>query len=159
MSTAREKILLTTAVKGSDAILSTLGPRGKPNVMAAESTRNILNAMETHDVKRLVLVSVSGVAIPQDKRGKSMIDSLLRLLLRDTIVDRENQLVTLHASKVDWVAVRIPRLTNEAGTGPVKAFFGKPSPALKLTWADLADFILEPLNSDEWLRQAPILSN
>ncbi len=146
-------------VSGSEGVLSTLGPRGKPAVMAAESTKNIVDAMEKNDVKRLVLVSVAGIAVPQDQRGKSIIDSLLKFFLRDVFVDRENQLAVLNASQVDWVAVRVPRLTEAAGTGSVKAFFGKPSPAMKLTRADLADFMLEQLKSDHWLRQAPILSN
>jgi putative NADH-flavin reductase len=148
-----------SVVSGSEAVLSTLGPRGKPAVMAAESTKNIVDAMEKMRVKRLVLVSVAGIAVPQDKRGKSFIDSLLKFFLRDVFIDRENQLDLLNASHVDWVAVRVPRLTEGSGTGSVRAFFGTPSPALKLTRADLADFMLEQLDSDQWLRQAPILSN
>lgn len=146
-------------VSGSEGVISTLGPRGKPAVMAAESTKNIVNAMERNGVKRLVLVSVAGIAVPQDKRGKSIIDSLLKFFLREVFTDRENQLAILNASQLDWVAVRVPRLTDGVGTGSVRAFFGKPSPGMKLTRADLADFMLEQLNSDQWLRQAPILSN
>jgi putative NADH-flavin reductase len=147
------------AVSESDAVLSTLGPRGKPAVMAAESTKIILAAMEKNRVNRLVLISVAGIAVPQDQRGKSFIDSLLKFFLRDVFIDRENQLALLNASQMDWVAVRVPRLTEEAGTGSVRAFFGNPSPVMKLARADLADFMLEQLHSDEWLRKAPILSN
>jgi putative NADH-flavin reductase len=147
------------AVKGRDAILSTLGPKGKPAVMAAESTKNIVNAMEKNGVKRLILVSVAGIAVAQDKRSKNIIDSLLKVLLKDMFVDRENQLAVLHANKVDWVAVRVPRLTDESAKGSVQAFFGRLSPTMKHTRADLADFMLEQLNTDRWLMQAPILSN
>ena len=147
------------AVKGSDSVLSTLGPKGKPMVMAAESTKNIVSAMEKHGVKRLVVVSVAGVAVSQDKRGFNLVSSLIRLFLKDVFVDRENQLEVLESSKVDWVAVRIPRLTDEQAKGSVKAFFGNPSPSMKVTRADTADFILQQLTSDRWLRQAPILSN
>ncbi len=146
---------IDAAVQGSAAILSTLGPKGKPAVMAAESTKNILNAMEKNGVKRLVLVSVAGIAVPQDKRGKSIIDSLLKVFLKDVFTDREKQLSVLNASKVDWVAVRVPRLTDGVGTGAVRAFFGKPSPAMKLTRSDLADFMLEQLTSDDWLARHP----
>ncbi len=147
------------AVKGSEAVLSTLGPKGKPTLMAAESTRNIVNAMEKHGVKRLILISVAGIAVPQDKRDKSLIDSLLKLFLRDVFLDRERQLAVLTANKLDWVAVRVPRLTDEEAKRSVKVFFGNPSPRMKLTRADLADFMLEQLTSDQWLRQAPILTN
>jgi putative NADH-flavin reductase len=147
------------ALQGSDAVLSTLGPKGKPAVMAAESTRNIVNAMEKYGVKRLILVSVAGIAVPEDKRGKNIVDSLLKLFLKDVFNDREEQLRVLSSSKVDWVAVRVPRLTGEAGTGSVRPFFGKPSPTMKLTRAALADFMLEQLTSDLWLKKTPILSN
>lgn len=147
------------AVKGSDAVLSTLGPKGKPAVMAAQSTKNIVDAMQKHGVTRLVVVSVAGIAVPQDKRKKSLIDGLLKLLLRDVFVDRENQIAVLNDSKVEWIAVRVPRLTDGPATGSVKAFFGSPNPSMKVRRADLADFMLEQLTSDRWVRQAPILTN
>jgi len=146
-------------IKGNDAVLSTLGPKGKPSVMTAESTKNIVSAMEKHGVKRLVVISVAGIAVEQDKRGKNFIDALIKFFLKDVYTDRENQLKVLEESKVDWVAVRVSRLTNEAQTSSVKTFFGNPSPTLKISRADLADFMLKQLTDNQWLRQAPIVSN
>jgi putative NADH-flavin reductase len=156
---ALNAVHVDAAIKGSDAVLSTLGPKGKPAIMAAESTQNIVDAMEKHGVKRLVLVSVAGIAVPQDNRKKNLIDSLLKMLLKDVFLDRENQIAVLNASTVEWVAVRVPRLTDEPAKRSLKAFFGSPDPSFKVTRADLADFMLEQLTSDQWLRQAPILSN
>lgn len=147
------------AIRGSDAVLSTLGPKGKPTVMAAESTMNIVNAMQKHSVKRLVVVSVAGIPVPQDNRKKNLIDGLLKVMLRDVFTDRENQIAVLNASKVEWIAVRVTRLTDEAAKGSVKAFFGNPNPSYKVTRADVANFMLEQLTSNQWVRQAPILSN
>lgn len=148
-----------SAVKGSDGVLSTLGPKGKPMVMAAESTKNIVSAMEKHGVKRLVVVSVAGVAVPQDKRGFNLVSSLIKWFIKDVFLDRETQLGVLASSKLDWVVLRVPRLTDEPAKGSVNAFFGNPSPSMKVTRADTADFMLQQLTSDRWLRQAPILSN
>lgn len=147
------------AVQGCDAVLSALGPKGKPAVMAAESTQNIVKAMEKHAVKRLVVVSVAGISVPQDKRGFDPVAGLIKLLLKSVFQDRENQLKILETSKVEWVAVRVPRLTDDAGTGSVTAFFGKPSPTMKVTRSDLADFMLKQLTTNEWLRQAPMVRN
>ncbi len=147
------------AVKGHDAVLSTLGPKGKPAVMAAESTKNIVAAMEKHGVKRLVVVSVAGVAVSQDKRGFNLVSALIKLLLKDVFTDRENQLAVLEASNVDWVALRVPRLSDDPPTGSVNTFFGNPSPTMKISRADLADFMLKQLTENQWLRQAPIVRN
>lgn len=147
------------AVKGHDAVLSTLGPKGKPAVMAAESTKNIVAAMENHGVKRLVVVSVAGVAVSKDRRGFNLVGALIKLLLKDVFTDRENQLAVLEASNVDWVAVRVPRLSDDPPTGSVTGFFGNPSPTMKISRADLADFMLKQLTENQWLRQAPIVRN
>ena len=147
------------AVKGSEAILSTLGPRGQPAVMAAQSTQYIVDAMQRHGVKRLVIVSVAGISVPQDRRGFNLISALIKLLLKDVFMDRESQLKVLEDSELDWVTVRVPRLTDEPATGSVRAFFGSASPVMKVTRADLADFMLKQLSSDQWCRQAPILRN
>lgn len=147
------------AVKGSDAVLSTLGPKGKPRVMAAESTKYIVNAMEKHGVKRLVVVSVAGIAVPQDKRGFNLVSALIKLLLKDVFVDRENQLSVLSSSNVEWVAIRVPRLSDEPAKGTYNAFFGDASPRMSVTRSDLADFMLKQVVSDEWVKQALILTN
>jgi putative NADH-flavin reductase len=156
---AMDAIAVENAIDGQDAVISALGPKGKPMVMAAESTRNIVSAMEKHGVKRLVVISVAGIAVPQDKRGFNLVSSLIKLFLKDVFVDRENQLEVLESSKLDWVVVRVPRLTDESAKGSVNAFFGNASPSMKVTRADTADFMLQQLTSDRWLRQAPILSN
>jgi putative NADH-flavin reductase len=148
-----------SVVEGKDAVLSTLGPKGKPKVMAAESMRNIVNAMEQHGVRRLVVVSVAGIPVPEDKRGSNLASSLIKLLLKDVFTDRENQLSVLENSSLAWIAVRVPRLTNDPPTGSVKAFFGNPAPSMKVARADLADFMLKQLKKDLWLRKAPILIN
>lgn len=156
---ALDPLHVEEAVKGNDAVLSTLGPRGKPAVMAAESTRHIVEAMQKHGLRRLVVVSVAGVPVAQDQRGFNLAGRLIKLFLRDVFKDRENQLAVLESGKLDWVAVRVPRLTDEPARGSVRAFFGNPSPSMKVTRADLADFMLKQLTDDRWLRQAPILSN
>lgn len=86
-------------------------------VMTAESARNIVPAMEKCGVNRLVFLSVAGVPVPQDRRGFNLASALIKLFLKDVFTDRANQLAVLESSKVDWIAVRIPRLTNEPATG------------------------------------------
>ena len=72
-------------------------------------------------------------------------------------VDRETQLEVLRESGVEWTSLRVPRLTDDALSGGVEAFFGKPSPTMKLSRADLADFMIHIAENDEWINQAPIV--
>lgn len=156
---ALNPIHVENTVKGNGAVISTLGPKGKPAVVAAQSTKNIIEAMEKHGLKRLIVVSVAGIPVMQDHRKRNFVDRLLKWVLKDVFIDRENQLAILQSSNLEWVAVRVPRLTDGPAKGSVKAFFGSPSPRFNITRADLANFMLQQLTSDEWVRRAPIVSN
>ncbi|MBY0386904.1 MAG: NAD(P)H-binding protein [Mycobacterium pseudokansasii] len=57
-----EPVLLRPALRGSDAVLSAVGPRGrKDTAVAATGTRIIMRAMQATGVERLVAVSAAPV--------------------------------------------------------------------------------------------------
>ncbi len=150
------------AVQGSEAVISFLGPkRGAPKNMTTQATQNILNALTKHGVRRLVITSVGGIAVPGEQRSgvAKVVDALIKLLARDVYLDREQQLALLFNSPLDWVAVRLPRLTDEPATGSYQVGNLKVGPSLKISRADLADFMLKQLTDNTYLRQAPIISN
>mgnify|MGYP001405767775 CR=1 FL=1 len=159
---ARNPADVDTAIQGADAVLSTIGPKGKQTTVAAESTQNIAAAMNKHGVERLVLVSVGGISVAPDQRsglGK-LIGKLLKILLGPIFTDRERQLEILQSSGLDWVAVRVPRLLDGPATGKVFAgYWGQKGVGSSLTRADLADFMLAQLNEDTWLGKAPVVTN
>jgi hypothetical protein len=148
-------------VQGADAVLSTIGPKGNPKVMVAESTRNIVNAMKKYAVKRLVGVSVGGILHPKDTPSgfNRFLSGLIKLLQGEVFEDRERQLDILRQSGLEWVAVRVPRLLDESATGNVHAGYWGTGNGMSLTRADLASFMLKQLTEDVWLNQAPVVSN
>lgn len=153
---------VAAAVQGADAVLSTIGPKGKQTTVAAESTKNIAAAMGKHGVRRLVVVSVGGISVPQDNRsgfGK-FLGKVLKALLGPIFTDRERQLEILHESGLEWVAVRVPRLTDDPATGKIIAgFWGQEGIGSSLTRADLAAFMLAQLHENAWLGKAPVVTN
>ncbi|MFD0598390.1 NAD(P)-dependent oxidoreductase [Catellatospora coxensis] len=63
---------LLPAVKGSDAVLSGVGSRGrKAGTIASDATRGILGAMAATGVRRFVAVSAAPVGPPAEGRGSS----------------------------------------------------------------------------------------
>ena len=151
-----------TAVQGADAVLSTIGPKGKQTTVAAKSTENIVAAMRKHSAARLVVVSVGGISVPQDNRsgfGK-FLGKVLKTLLGAIFTDRERQLEILQESNLEWVAVRVPRLTDDPATGRITAgFWGQEGVGSSLTRSDLAAFMLAQLHEDAWLGKAPVVTN
>lgn len=158
---ALDAAAVDAAIDGADAVLSTIGPKGKPKSITTPATRNMVDAMAKHGVRRIVLISVAGIFQPQDRPAlpNKVISSLIKLFQRELFDDRTKQLELLRSSDVEWVAARVPRLTDGPATGKVYVGYWQPDTGLSLTRADLADTMLAQLTSDEWLGQAPVVAN
>jgi putative NADH-flavin reductase len=152
---------VSDSIQGQEAVLSLIGPtKGAPKNLTSECTRNILEGMQDHNVKRLVLTSVAGIPTPNDETSgaSKFIGSLLKIFLKDMFLDRENQLALLESSDREWVAIRLPRLTDDKPAGQYQLGFKNPGMRLKISRANLAAAMLDQLSEDSYLRQAPIIS-
>jgi len=149
-------------IRGSEAVLSLLGPtKTSPKGMCATSTRLILASMKQNSVRRVVMASVAGIAVPQDNRKgfAKFIGVVLKLLIKEMFLDREAQLNLLQSSDADWVAIRLPRLTNHPASGKYLLGYPAMSPKLVISREDLATAMLAQLTDNTWLKQAPVISN
>jgi len=84
------------------------------------------------------------------------------LLLRPAMADHQLQEDHIRASDVDWTIVRPAAFTDGPLTGAYRHGFkgtSREGLALKISRADVAHFMLQQLNSDIYLHQAPGLSN
>jgi putative NADH-flavin reductase len=158
---ALDEAAVERAVHGMDAVLSALGPKGKPLAIVANSTGKIVDAMKKEGVKRLVVVSVGGILQSKDQPGgfNKFLSGLIKRLQRELFEDREKQLQILQDSGLEWVAARVPRLLDAPPTGKVHAGYWGSGNGMSLTRADLASFMLEQLEGHTWLGQAPVVTN
>src|SRR5215210_7473798 len=83
-----------SAVQGQDAVVSALGtpnPR-KPSTLLTEGTKNVVKAMEQHDVRRLVCVTILGTG-DSGRRHASLFYRLfvLGFIVRPMLEDKERQ--------------------------------------------------------------------
>lgn len=141
-----------TAMPGQDAVLCALGtmpetkadrPRRQPGIpVCSVGTRNILEAMSSHQCRRIVVESSTSVG---ESRYTGILGAaaLVRTVLRGVMEDKELQEAALRASNADWTIVRPVRLTNGPARGQVQA-------GERLRWsmlstisrADTANFML-----------------
>ena len=155
---------LRAAIEGSDAVLSALGPTGKPSdEELSDGIGNILSVMEECGIARFVALSTTSAQDSQD------VDGFRTRLRRDMIrrgrptsyeqIVRYSQLI--RDSSCDWTLVRIASiLTDKPLSKQVHAgYLGRGSFRNTLSRADLAWFMLEQVESTEHLRKAPALSN
>ena len=157
---ARDEATLARAMDGCDAVVSALGTgmgRRKVDLLTV-ATRALVPAMTRKGVRRLVCVSALGVG---DSRGHGgfVFDRLFQpLLLGQAYKDKERQEAAIRASALDWVVVRPARLTDDPARGSVRAFTDLAGVhGGKIARADVAQFVVEQLTIDTYLRRTPVI--
>ncbi|MGC9348713.1 MAG: NAD(P)-dependent oxidoreductase [Anaerolineae bacterium] len=148
---------------GADAVLSVLGPSGnQPTYAISRGMENIVEAMKTHDVDRLVVSMGAGVSDPQDnpRLVNRILNIVLKLLAANVYRDMKRVADVVRASDLDWTLVRVPMLSDENATGKVKVgYVGDEQIGPRLTRGDLARFMLEQVTDDTYIHEAPVISN
>jgi putative NADH-flavin reductase len=146
------------AVSDHDAVIVTLGAGRKGNVRAA-GTRTIIEAMEHTGVRRLICQSTLGVG---DSRGDLNFVwkyVMFGLLLRAAYHDHVRQEQYVKRSKLDWTIVRPSAFTDGPRTGRYERAFGSDrKTALKISRADVADFLVGQLTDASYVHRTPAIS-
>jgi putative NADH-flavin reductase len=134
---------------GQDAVVTTIGPRQArtPTTVQAESTASIITAMWHNGLRRLVVVSNSGMVTTGDGPVSRIVAKpILRRLLRHTWPDMRRMEDLVRASELDWTILRPPMLTNGNRTGAYRTALDRNvRGGIRASRADLADAILRCL--------------
>ncbi|MBS3750590.1 MAG: SDR family oxidoreductase [Anaerolineales bacterium] len=150
------------AVEGADAVISALGPtKNKPVFAISEGTEHILDAMDSHGVERLIASAGAGVGYPKDDSGllDRVMSLLLKLFSKWIYEDMKRTVEIIRSSDVRWTVVRAPMLTDDEPKGEVKAGYVGKGVGARITRADMARFMLDQVNSDQFVQDAPAISN
>ena len=150
-----------SALSGQDAVCTCVGvnPTRKPVELFSRGARNVLAALQ--DAPATKYVAVTGIGAGDSRgHGGFFYDRIFQPLLLATIYadkDREEELIK--ASGDDWLIVRPGFLTNGPRTGVYRAITDLSGvTAGKISRADVADFILNQLESPSLFRQTPLLT-
>ncbi|HEX9341315.1 MAG TPA: SDR family oxidoreductase [Thermoplasmata archaeon] len=149
------------AVAGRDAVLSVLGTAAhKPPPVLSQGVRHILDAMETHRVKRIVVLSAAGaLREPAGFLVGNLGIRFFRLALRSVYEEHRKMLEEIRRRSLDWIVVRAPLLAKGPAKGRYRvAVEGIPRWGFRITRADVADFMMGQLTADEFVREMPAIA-
>lgn len=149
------------AIDGHDIVITALGvDLLKKNTILSSGTKNIIHAMNETGLKRLICESSLGVGDSKGQLGLRYNLFLIPLFLRNIFREKERQEQFIKESLLDWTIVRPASLTNGPRTGDYYTWTGNPDQPVThtISRADVADFILNQLDSERWLRETPALS-
>lgn len=154
----RDAAAVSRAVEGADVVVSALAPvKGQPMVQT-DGTRNIVRAMQTHGVRRIVSLTGAGVTAPGDPprafAGRA-IRGIMTLVAGWVLADGQGHADVLYGSDLDWVVVRPPRLTDGPPTGAERHGLLQLGFSDSVSRADVAAFMLREATAPTYHRAAP----
>ncbi len=154
-----DRLSVEAAVRDQDAVLCALGHKRwfYPNVILSEGTWNILRAMDGHGVRRFVCETSLGVGDSFARLGLTYTLFVIPFILPFYFWDKERQEEVIRASDLDWVIVRPGALTNDPKRGVYRhgPRTGHWLWTVRISRADVADFMLNQLTDNTYLHESP----
>ncbi|MET7770757.1 SDR family oxidoreductase [Nocardia sp. NPDC005366] len=148
------------AVTDQDAVIVALGD-GRTGKVRSGGTEAIIEAMRRTGVKRLICQSSLGVGDSRDNLDFLWKYVFFGVLLRKAYNDHVAQEQCVRASGLDWTIVRPSAFTDGPRTGGFRR--DVPTDAtgltLKISRADIADFLVEQLTDATYVHRTPGISN
>jgi putative NADH-flavin reductase len=147
------------AVQGQEAVLCSIGA-GRKGTIRSEGTRNIVRAMEKAGVRRFICQSTLGVGDSRSNLNFLWKYIMFGFFLREAYKDHEIQEKYVKQSQLDWTIVRPAAFTDGERTGVYQHGFSvtEKNLKLKISRADVADFMLKQLTDNAYLHQTSGLS-
>ena len=158
-----DQAMIEHAISGADAVISVLGPRGgSKDKPITRGMQNIIEAMKKQGVRRLIISSTLSAKDPNDLpdfKAKALVN-LVKLTIHAAYEEVVSVADTVRKSDLDWTIVRLTTLNNNPKSGKVRVgYLGKGEVGLRISRADLAEFMLKQVQDTKYLRRAPVISN
>jgi hypothetical protein len=117
--------------------------------------------MRNHGVDRLVTLVGAGVEAEGDPSslGRTVMLSAMRWFAGEMLEDAQRHPDLIRKTDLEWVVVRPPRLSNDPYSGDWQAGYLRLGPTAKMARADLAEFMLRQVETDEWVGESPMVAN
>jgi putative NADH-flavin reductase len=149
----RDRARVETVVAGQDAILSALGTNQRgPVSICTDGVERMLTAMNSSQVRRLLVVSAYGVA---ESHHRNLYNLLVWTSMKEKMLDKERMEKLLEHSDIQWTLIRPPALTN----GPRTQHYHtgtdlRISATSHISRADVADFMLRSIDDTSMVGKA-----
>jgi putative NADH-flavin reductase len=149
-------------IAGRDAVLNSIGRDGmSPSDLMTTAARNVVAAMKSAGVTRYVVLGNTAIKDPTDRPPFSQM--LVRFLItignrplkRDSIAAAE----VINESGLEWTIVRAPVLTEGLKTGAYHVGPLDKNTALRVSRADVADFMLSCITGRRFICERPAISS
>ncbi|MBN1499101.1 MAG: NAD(P)H-binding protein [Spirochaetes bacterium] len=157
---ARNIDCINELVTGCTCVINAVStPKGEKPFFS-QMTQNLLHAMSQSSIKRYILVTGLVIDVPGDKKGVStrMKSALMKFIFPEIIAEKAEDYRLLSQSELEWTVVRIPYLDLKKKSGKTYVNL-KDCKGRSISGEDLADFLINQIDREEFIKKAPFLSN
>ena len=157
-ATDREDVL--KAVEGNEAVIDTIGGSTpyKDTTLERTAAHNVIEAMQAKNIRRLIVISMMGLGTSRTQAPFWYEHLLMPTFLRGSTKDKAALEQEVSGSALDFVIARPPILKDDPATGSVMVLDGDEK-GHEITRADLANFLVDQLESDEYVGRAVTVVN
>lgn len=151
------------SLQGHDAVLSALGHKRfiiKTSILS-EGTKNVINAMKKHNIKRFICITSLGINDSRFKLGLYYTLFTIPVILLFYFLDKAKQEKLIINSDLDWTIVRPGQLTNGKKRTNYKhgPNTGNYILTRMISRASVAHFMLSQLTDKTYIRKTPGITN
>jgi putative NADH-flavin reductase len=157
---ARDYQSILNLLSGCDAVISTLGPsRNEPDTCSI-AVGHIIKVMQALNINRYIEIAGLGIDTPEDKKGllTRILVTIMRWFASPVIDDRQKDYELLKKSNIYWTIVRCPMIKLTDRIREVKTSLTD-SPGNQISATDLARFLIDQLNNEDFICKAPFVAN
>lgn len=152
------------AVKGTDAVVSLLGPplkRTYPGMPIAEGHRNIVAALEAESINRFITIATPSIKFHRDKTSIATVlpGILARLFFPKPYKEIVEVGEIVKSTDLQWTIVRFIAPVDRIRTASTKVTFGEGKIKFAISRQAIAAFILKELSENRYLGSMPIIGS
>lgn len=149
-------------IEGCQAVISTLGlgiPASEPTIFS-QATTNVIHAMNEQNVCRYIVTTGLNVDTPFDNKSPKtqLATDWMRKNFPVSTANKQSEFDILSNSNIDWTLVRLPLIEQTDLTGKIITSL-EDCPGEKISATDLADFLIEQLFTDTFVRKSPFIAS
>jgi len=153
---------VSTLIEGCQAVISTLGlgiPASEPTIFS-QATTNVIQVMNELNVHRYIVTTGLNVDSPLDNKSPKTLFATdwMRKNYPISTTNKQSEFDILSNSNVDWTLVRLPLIEQTDESGEIIVSL-EDCPGDKVSATDLANFLIEQLSTDKFVRKSPFIAS
>jgi putative NADH-flavin reductase len=157
---ARNYDSVNELIKTCDVVISTIcQPKGQKSIFS-DSTRNVIQSMNSNGLKRYIVITGLNVNTPLDIKSEKVriATEWMYQNYPETTLDKQKEYELLTESNLNWTLVRLPLIiqTDESFVTETNLYdcIGE-----KINANDLSEFLISQIDDETYFKKSPFLYN